>query len=75
MADPGNGRDQDGDDNQKKQIWNVAAYALMVADMFIQGTELEIGHIAQSCSVLGFLLSKLLTDRESRERLTLFTDR
>jgi hypothetical protein len=46
----------------------------MVADPFIENTELELGHVAQSCAVLGFLLNKLLTNRPSRERLTLYSD-
>lgn len=45
----------------------------MVADPFIEDTELELGHVAQSCAILGFLMSKLLQNRTSRERLTLFS--
>lgn len=61
-------------EEKKKQIWNMATYGLMVADPFIEGTELELGHVAQSASVLGFLLHKLLTNRTSRDRLSLFSD-
>eukprot|EP00624_Nannochloropsis_granulata_P005047 evm.model.NODE_35720_length_30909_cov_25.476009.5 len=60
--------------DKKKEIWNVATFALMCADPFLEGTELEVGHVAQSASVLGFLIHKLLTNRASRDRLTLFGD-
>ncbi len=61
-------------EEKKKQIWNVATFALMTADPFLEGTELEVGHVAQSASVLGFLIHKLLKDRGSRARLSLFGD-
>ena len=105
---PGEG----GEEKRGKEIWNVAAFALMMADPFIEGacvcwlrraldrwtddgaerrwskptnqkhplelkragTELEVGHVAQSASVLGFLLHKLLTARAARARLGLFSD-
>ena len=60
---------------EKKPIWVLPTYGLMVADPFIEGTELEMGHIAQSCSVLGFLIHKIVKDRPTRDRLTLFSER
>lgn len=95
---------EEEEEKRGKEIWNVAAFALMMADPFIEGkrkkhvgrwgsnpryaptphshsvafpspgTELEVGHVAQSASVLGFLLHKLLTDRGARARLGLFSD-
>jgi hypothetical protein len=58
----------------QKQIWNVAAYALMVADPYIEKTELEVGHVGQSASVIAFLIYKLVQNRASRDKLTLFGD-
>lgn len=60
---------------QKKPIWKLPTYALIIAAPFIEGTELELGHPAQSCSVLGYVISKLIKDRTSRERLTSFSER
>src|SRR6056297_3083051 len=46
----------------------------MCAEPFIDNTELEMGHVAQSASLLGFLLNKMISDRRSRGRLDLFRD-
>ncbi|TFJ87145.1 hypothetical protein NSK_001478 [Nannochloropsis salina CCMP1776] len=78
MAIPRSSNNEEGGQppgrEKKKEIWNMATFALMCAEPFIDNTELEMGHVAQSASLLGFLLNKMISDRRSRGRLDLFRD-
>ena len=50
----------EGEEEKPKPIWTTAAYPAMIGDPFIQNTELETGHIAQSCSVFVYLLARII---------------
>jgi hypothetical protein len=56
-------------------IWKNKSFDAIFGDVYIQGTELEGGHIANGFSIYGYALEKLLDDDDNRGiLLSLFDD-
>ena len=50
-------------------IWKARPYTALFADSFVEGTELEGGHIANGIGIYLLCLSKMLDDDEKRSIL------
>ena len=50
-------------------MWKTTAYADLVADNFIDGTELEGGHISSGIDLYAKVLARILDDVTKRSKL------
>jgi hypothetical protein len=57
-----------------KPVWGFNAFASLMADAFIENTELEGGHIANSAGLMGFLIQRLAKEgSQGVQELSLFS--
>lgn len=59
--------------SQNPPIWTTRPFVGLLADSFVDGTELEGGYIATSVQVINLLLARLTGTAEGKAKLTLLT--